>query len=367
MSYFGIFSRKPVGGASSAAVVGSKRTAGEEDLLPASTPAVKLHKDASGDIADASTVTASLPVDLSSELPAATTVHLTQSELAALLARVASLEQQVTQVRSQLKEQEHSSIARENAIKDAHRQQVAELESRLDFLDERVRSKNMVIHGIPDTAPLSKPADLERFVKERLDSAVRGRNSVTVSQSITSVSHMGKPGSGRSVLVEYDSTQAKHRAFAMSRELRRQGFHLRDELTPKQLQAQRSMEPDVAALRAKGYRPWFRRTALFYSNRGVPRQCKQGEAINVPVCPGNAPHHNSRPARHPSPSSRDNGMTASVTAPLQRHGPGRSGSPSFAQAVRGPSTARATSTQLPPPPAATSARRASSGEPSNPQ
>ena len=342
-AYFGIFSREPAAGATSATASGSKRAAGDEDLLPASTPAVKLHKDASGDVANASTVTATLPVDPSDELPAAATVQLSQSDLTALLAKVAFLEQQFTQVQSQLKEQEHSSIARENAIKDAHRQEIAGLESRLDFLDERVRSKNMVIHGIPDTAPLSEPADLERFVKERLDSAVRGRASVPVSQSITSVSHMGKPGSGRSVLVEYDSTQAKHRAFALSRELRRQGFHLRDELTPKQLQTQKSMEPDVAALRSKGYRPWFRKTALFYSNRGVPRQCKQGEAINVPVCPGNAPRHNSRPGRHPSPSSRDNGITASVPAALQRRGPGRSGSPSFAQAVRG-------SSQLPPRP-----------------
>ena len=152
----------------------------------------------------------------------------------------------------------------------------------------------------------------------------------------------------------YDADHAayisSHRAFALSRELRRQGFHLRDELTPKQLQTQKSMEPDVAALRSKGYRTWFRKTALFYSNRGVPRQCKQGEAINVPVCPGNAPRHNSRPGRHPSPSSRDNGITASVTAALQRRGPGRSGGPSFAHAVRGSSATPTTSAQLPPPP-----------------
>ena len=367
MSFFSILSRRSSRAASPVTAPGSKRAAAGEDLLPASAPAIKLHKDTNGDVANASTVAASLPADPSDEPSATSAVQLPQSELAALLARLASLEQRFSQVQSQLKEQEHSSIARENAIKDAHRQQVAELESRVDFLDERVRSKNMVIHGIPDTVPLSKPADLERFVKERLDSAVRGRSSVTVSQSITSVSHMGKPGSGRSVLVEYDSTQAKHKAFALSRELRRQGFHLRGELTPKQLQAQKSMEPDVTALRSKGYRPWFRKTTLFYSNRGVPKQCKRGEAISVPMCPGspNAPRPNPRLGRHPSPSRRDNGMTASVAATLQRRGPDRSHSPSYAQAVSGLSAAHTASAGLPPPLASPSARRASSQGPSN--
>ncbi|DBB13741.1 TPA: hypothetical protein ACH3X3_000749 [Trebouxia sp. C0006] len=263
MSYLGFFSKRPAGAASPVVTAGSKRAAACEDLLPAVAPAVKLHKDASGDVADASTLSASLSADFSDERSAtAATVQVPQAELTAILARLASLVQrqfqlkeQNLQLQSQLKEQEHSSIARENANKDAHRQQVVELESRLDFVDERVRSKNMVIHGIPDTAPLSKPADLERFVKGRLDSAVRGRGSATVSQSITSVSHIGRPGSKRSVWVEYDSAQAKHRAFALSRELRRQGIHLCDELNPKQLQAQKSMEPDVTALRSKGCCP----------------------------------------------------------------------------------------------------------------
>ena len=105
---------------------------------------------------------------------------------------------------------------------------------------------------------------------------------------------------------------------------------------------------------------------LFYSNRGVPRQCKQGEAIRVPVCLGNAPCHDSRPGRHPSPSSRDNGITASVTAALQRRGPHRSGSPSFAQAVRNPPPGPTASAQLPPPPTATSTHCASPGGPVTP-
>ena len=176
----------------------------------------------------------------------------TQSELAATKASISA----------QLKEQERNSIARENGIKDAHRQETAQLTSTVEVLNQRVRSKKMVMHGIPDTAALSKPAALEHFVKSRMDEATRGREPA-ISHAITSITRMGRPGEGnRSVLVEYTTSQAKHKAYALSRELRRNGFHLSDELTPKQLQTQKSVEPDITALRSKGYRPWFRRGSV---------------------------------------------------------------------------------------------------------
>ena len=197
----------------------------------------------------------------------------------------------------------------------------------------------MVMHGVPDKANLSKTADLEHYVKGRMDEASKGR-APSISQSITAVSHIGKPGTGsRSVLVEYASSQSKHRAYAVSRELRRNGFHLSDELTPRQLQAQKVLGADAAALRNKGYRPWFRHGTLWYSNRGVQRQCKQGEALGVPVCPGvqapHGPNSNTVPNRHPSPMRRDNGMTASVHHALGTRRPSRAASPTYAQAAHG--------------------------------
>ncbi|KAL0054193.1 hypothetical protein WJX82_005153 [Trebouxia sp. C0006] len=67
MSYLGFFSKRPAGAASPVVTAGSKRAAACEDLLPAVAPAVKLHKDASGDVADASTLSASLSADFSDE------------------------------------------------------------------------------------------------------------------------------------------------------------------------------------------------------------------------------------------------------------------------------------------------------------
>ena len=248
---FGFLRNKPTEQTPSGEERGHKRSADSQelDLLPASTPAVKLHKDASGDIATAATATVELPTDTTATLPAAAAT-VPQVELAAMFARLVALEQKVDDVsleltatkdelaatKDKLKQQEQDSTARVNTIKDAHRQQMAELQSDVEFVNQRVRSKNMVIHGISDTAALSKPADLEHFVKRKFDGATRSNGPSMISQSITAVTHMGRPGNGnRSVLVEYASSQAKHRAYAQSRELRRQGIHLSDELTPKQL------------------------------------------------------------------------------------------------------------------------------------
>ena len=136
----------------------------------------------------------------------------------------------------QLKEQVQNGIARENAVKDSCQQQVSALGSTQEVLSQRVRSKNMVVHGFPDTAVVSNAAALERMVKAKIDSVATG---ASISQSITAVTRIGRPGAGnRAVLVEYSSSQAKHRAYALSRQLRQHGLHLTDELTPKQQQAQ---------------------------------------------------------------------------------------------------------------------------------
>ena len=215
----------------------------------------------------------------------------------------------------------------------------------------------MVLHGVPDTAAVSKPADLERFVKLKLDGATPNRGGPRPSQSITAVTHIGKPGAGnRSVLVEYASSQAKHSTYALSRELRRQGFYLADELTPKQMHTQKAMEADASALRSKGFRPWFRRGALYYSNRGVQRQCRQGEAVKLPTCsappPPPAPTAPARNVARRGPAHRQgHGVQAPVNSVQGSPRPPRSTSPTYAQATRSDPVASAAPTPTPASPA----------------
>ena len=272
---------------------GSKRSADTMQSLPASAPALKLHKDDSGDVVTAATVTAEVPTDPATTVPAAPALvqipkavwEAVTAGLEAVTTRVRAVEQETAQLRKQLAGSTQNTLARENALKDTHRQELASLKDDVEFRSQRIRSKNMVLHGVPDTAAVSKPADLERFVKLKLDEATPNRGAPRPSQSITAVTHIGKPGAGnRSVLVEYASSQAKHSTYALSRELRRRGFYLADELTPKQMHIQKAMEADASALRSKEFRPWFRRGALYYSNRGVQRQCRQGEAVKLPTC-----------------------------------------------------------------------------------
>ncbi len=161
--------------------------------------------------------------------------------------------------------------------------------------------------GVPDIAAHSRPADLTRYVSNKLDTATprRGSPSQALSQSIRAVSHIGRPGSGkRAVLVEFSTHTAKHEAFKLSPHLRRSGLHLADELTPKQLKAQKGLEADFSALKLKGFRPFYRRGELKYRDQGVNRTCKRGEAIRVsaPVSPSRAsPAPPGSPPRAPAP------------------------------------------------------------------
>jgi len=90
---------------------------------------------------------------------------------------------------------------------------------------------------------------------------------------------------------------------------------LTDELTPKQQHAQKALDPDRIALRSKGFRTWFRHGTLWYLDQGVPRECKQGEAVRLPQAQGSPPRPNIPAARAPprGPSSHP------------RQTPGRSG------------------------------------------
>ena len=340
---------------------GFKRSADTIPSLPATAPALKLHKDDSGDVVTAATATAEVPTDPAPTVAAAPTlVQIPKAVWEALVVDLQAVRQETARLTKQLADSTCNALARENALKDTHRQELALVKADVEFLSQRIRSKNIVLHGVPDTAAVSKPADLERFVKHKLDGATSSRAASKPSQSITAVTHIGRPGTGnRSVLVEYSSNQAKHSAYALSKELRRQGFHLADELTPQQMAAQKAMEADASALRSKGFRPWFRRGALYYSNRGVQRQCKQGEAIKVPACSGAAPPPAPPAPKHSAarkgPARRqNNGVTAPVNSVQDSPRPPRSASPTYAQVTRSDPVTPATSIPVPtpaPPPA----------------
>ncbi|DBA85575.1 TPA: hypothetical protein ACH3X2_005665 [Trebouxia sp. C0005] len=236
----------------------AKRSAVSEGLVPATAPATKLHKDTSGDVRTAATVTVAVPTDAAGTTPAAQPlVQLTQVEWQAALARISALEQlptHLTEAQSQqkaaeasfmekLEEQTQSSLARINAVKDNCQQRINAMDSTMEMLSQRVRARNMVVHGLPDIAAVSNPAALERSVKDRVDSVGPNRGSSLVSQSIMAVTCIGRLGTGnKAVLVEYSSSQVQHKTYAFSRQLRQQGISLTDELTPKQQQAQKALD-----------------------------------------------------------------------------------------------------------------------------
>ena len=84
---------------------GAKRFATSEELVPATAPATKLHKDTSGDVLTAAIVAATVPTDAVGRTPAAQSMaQLTQVEWQAILARLTAVERlqaQLTVAQSQ--------------------------------------------------------------------------------------------------------------------------------------------------------------------------------------------------------------------------------------------------------------------------
>ncbi|DBB03824.1 TPA: hypothetical protein ACH3X3_011125 [Trebouxia sp. C0006] len=297
---------------------GAKRSAVSEDLVPATAPATKLHKDASGDVRTPRTPRTQPRLRLLYQR-----MQLRRHQLHSPWSsshRIATFEQlpaQLAEVQSQLKaavisfnkkleEQTQSSVAREDAVRDSRQQRISALDSTLEMLNQRIRARNMVVHALPDTAAVSKPAALERLVKDRVDSIGPNRGSSQVSQSITTVTRIGRLGVGNRAML---------------------GISLIDELTPKQQHAQEALDPDRIALRSTGFRTWFRHGTLWYLDQGVPREFKQGEAVRLLQAQGSLPRPNIPAARAPprGPSGRPRqtpgrSRAASQQAPLKLTG-----------------------------------------------
>ncbi|DBB02862.1 TPA: hypothetical protein ACH3X1_013469 [Trebouxia sp. C0004] len=276
-----------------------------------------------------------LPADPSAVPPA--------DALADLLARIRALEQnqaESQQLRSDLLQTQTELAATRSELLKAQ----TELTQPVLTWQSSKALANIVLHGVPDIATHSRPADLTRYVSNKLDSATprRGSPSQALSQSIRAVSHIGRPGSGkRAVLVEFSTHTAKHEAFKLSPHLRCSGLHLADELTPKQLKAQKGLEADFSALKLKGFRPFYRRGELKYRDQGVNRTCKRGEAIRVsaPISPPRvSPAPPGPPPRGPAP-----GRQGVRTLSPGRPSPGSTagGGPALGQSTAAASTSAA--------------------------
>ena len=282
-----------------------------------------------------------------------------QTELATTRTEVVELKASVT---ANLQNQAGSSTAAADHVKNQLQQQLNAESTTLEYLNQRVRSNSIVMLGVPDTAANSRPADLEALVKKELDSAAPSRAARPLSGCITAVRRIGKPNADsdtgrRAVVVEFATSAAKHQAFQRSAQLRSRGIRLSDELTQKQLQAQRHLEADAAALKSKGFHPFFRKGQLRFMDSGRLRTCKRGEATQVAPCPPGAgqsrppappgrPRHHQRRSRQATPagraSPRPNGAATS--------GLGSDPAIAAAQHIMAAAAAATTGSQLPPPP-----------------
>ena len=169
-----------------------------------------------------------------------------------------------------------------------------------------------MLHGVPESDLCKKPQDLHRHVLSIFRAAEPSVQATSVTAHLIGVSRYGKPANGkRPILLQSGSQTAKHLAFKLSSRLRNRGYSLADELTPKQLQAQRDLEPDFAALKSGGLNPFFRGAQLHYSDKGLLKTCAKGQASRMT----SSRHRGNVPVRRSAQAATDmQGVTGASRA-----------------------------------------------------
>ncbi|KAL3135756.1 hypothetical protein ABBQ32_007319 [Trebouxia sp. C0010 RCD-2024] len=135
---------------------------------------------------------------------------------------------------------------------------MAELEATVGFLNQRFRSKTMVLHGAQTSQPSAGHGQLtwNAFVKCRLNEGASGRGPSVVSRSVTAVTHIGRPG-GRcwwGMQAVRLSTRPMH--CPRSSGAKASTLLMSSPPCGQTAQAQQATESDCTALASIGYRPW---------------------------------------------------------------------------------------------------------------
>lgn len=82
----------------------------------------------------------------------------------------------------------------------------------------------------------------------------------------------------RAVLVELTlvTVAAKHTAFQASCRLRADRIRLDEDFSPQQVQQRKGLSTNFQCLKARGYKPFFKRATLKYRDGPVVRKCARG-------------------------------------------------------------------------------------------
>ncbi|DBA69291.1 TPA: hypothetical protein ACH3X2_004128 [Trebouxia sp. C0005] len=172
---------------------------------------------------------------------------------------------------------------------------------QLERLHRDFKRNNLIVFGVPESAALQTPAALGRHLQGLL---FLPTTASELSQ-VRSAFRLGKPKQDQSkpcaVLVELLSVAAKHMAFQASSKLRAISIRLDKDLTPQQMKQRKNMSVDFQCLKARSYKPFFRRVKLRFRNGAVIRTCAKDEANKVVAAAAQAARAAPPFARHGRP------------------------------------------------------------------
>ena len=135
--------------------------------------------------------------------------------------------------------------------------QVAALTQKIEFGEQSARARNVILFNVSESSAM-----LETVVRELLP--------ISLHSKIAEVSRIGRAQAcdvssppARPVRVCFTTVQAKHDALKSGKAVRAKGASITLDLTPAQQQTKRSKWDRYAALKHRGFRPFWRTDKLF--------------------------------------------------------------------------------------------------------
>lgn len=221
-----------------------------------------------------------------------------KTEIADLGGKVATLEQQVAAINSNLDDNITAKVdatiaTRVGVVEETVRATFEAIENKLhectlstDTLERQIRSPHSILFGVEESVGEQTLNEVKSLLGAgSTREALRlGKRSATVKRP-------------RPVLIKFDSIAAKHVAFKKSKELRQRfKVYIDDDLTPKQQAARASRLLEVQELRGQGWKTFWRGDNLFKVTEGGP-------PVKVPLATAKASRPPSSPATGPGPST----------------------------------------------------------------
>lgn len=154
------------------------------------------------------------------------------------------------------------------------------MERKAEALDRDRRKLNLVLSHVPE------PRETEKMDSNGVETLHQMIQRGTPAKSAWSQQRLGAFSSvqkgPRPILMSFDTETDKHNFLKLAKQLTQEGLRFDDYLTRSQQKQRKALSVGFDALKAKGHKPFYRRSTLMYCHAGETHICGQNKARTAP-------------------------------------------------------------------------------------